>query len=543
MSDAEGVFIFFEDFEGSTLNSQLWDVDFFSNPAYAAGSAQVSVSDSKLTLRSFAGSRRQVWVTCKESWGTCGMRVKLNAANTAAYSWGMAENRCVADPFGLPSGMGERFGWNSEGTSTEGKFFYITEWDISCNATLQGNWSTLTGAMNVYFANYYPQAYKLDEGHSYHFDNLISYDVPTADVRPQFASGTMQSEPPTSNDETLDIDWVLIKKCTPGGDEPYHADQWTGTGAPPHWYRGPGRDPPVQSKPTITISGDIGIIYDGIYNGQKTTVTSPATREIVHIGEPKTTTYCPSLKNVILDGSKNAARQIGIIIENTYAAEIENVTITNCDIGIMVINTYDPASNPNGLYRLYAEATKINVDMQNVRKGIVFKSMAGSKSFAYTYIENADITLRSFGTDESVGIEMGASKNSVDYPENWINYDSNNTIYGGLINAYIKLNTQNSVGLKLNDQCSIVDTDGSGDLSGGITVTSASARGGWALSTYEETYEGNSSYLQRNFDVKDPSLKRFEIRYSNLDGLYINNNSACSVGDKHNLRHSMIDDT
>jgi hypothetical protein len=432
-SDPYETFVFFDDFDGAELDESKWFVDVFHDPFYGIwDQASCTVQDSKLILASPENSFSEVEITCKEAFPNCGLRMKaMPSSNSGIVKLGGSVIRPYAD----------ELGW----VFTHGY-----------GLLLPNGVSLTVDQWKTYFINYYQNTGQFQEGQDFHVD-YTSYTTQNLEFRPYFACGIAESNVEACY---LEIDWVAVKKCTNTSLEPYHEDQWTRHGPPSVIYvteEGSGSssggsssgssggggsslsDPysylPFENK-QITL-GDFtirnGYVSDGI-------IKSDFKGAIVYIGAgaydkdgPYRQTRLASLENVVIIGN-NRPGQIGILIENAQATRLKNVTIINCETGIKLKNTHTDGDP-------YCECTYMEgVDMQNVKKGIVFEAN-GSKSFAYQYIKDVTIVLKN---EAGTGIEIGSGSN----PET--------TLYGSMITGVtITLQQPGSYGMNLLQQSGI----------------------------------------------------------------------------------------
>ncbi|MCW4023440.1 MAG: DUF2341 domain-containing protein [Candidatus Bathyarchaeota archaeon] len=431
-SDPYETFVFFDDFNGAVLDDSKWFVDIFSDPFFGIwDQASYAVEYSKLVLTAPPDSFSEVEITCKEAYPNCGLRMKARASsNSGIVNLGGSLIRPYAD----------ELGW----VFTHGYGLLLP--NVGASLTV-GQWRT-------YFINYYQNTGQFQEGQDLHVD-YTSYTTQDLEFRPYFACGVAEWNVEYCY---LEIDWIAVKKCTNSSLEPYHEDQWTRHGPSSIENITPvgGNISPVFNsvsntiwlKDEVTGLSDF-VIYNGGGNGIVSTAkwdeqkweTDKTNGGIIHIGNPSTQTYCPLIENLIIDGN-NMPNQVGIVIENTRGAQIRNVTIKDCEVGILIKNGSDDER--------YSEATNItNVTMINVKKGIVFNSKKegsdNSKSFAYTFIDAVDIKLK-IDRPGAIGIELGGNDE---------NSGIEDTLYGSLITGLIRLNSRDAVGIRVNKQCSI----------------------------------------------------------------------------------------
>jgi len=107
------------------------------------------------------------------------------------------------------------------------------------------------------------------------------------------------------------------------------------------------------------------------------------------------------VENLIIDG-QGFSGTTGLLLENVCGSFVRNVTIRNCDVGIL-FRTVDDLPHT----WTWSETSCLqHIRLVNVKKGILFSVANFGYSFGHSYIDDVDIFLRD-GLEEGVGIQIG----------------------------------------------------------------------------------------------------------------------------------------
>ncbi|MCL5876981.1 MAG: hypothetical protein M1540_04120 [Candidatus Bathyarchaeota archaeon] len=152
----------------------------------------------------------------------------------------------------------------------------------------------------------------------------------------------------------------------------------------------------------------------------------------------------PVIENLVIDGQNQGVT--GILLQNVVGAQIRNVTIKNCAVGIHL----------RSYYGLWSETNCIkHIRMENVTKGIVFTTTGPNPdtpetypgdSAGFTTIDDVGISLAN--TNDAVGIQIGGIQISNDPYRNDV---TSTTIkpYSSRIKANIWMGSQGGTGLRV----------------------------------------------------------------------------------------------
>lgn len=100
------------------------------------------------------------------------------------------------------------------------------------------------------------------------------------------------------------------------------------------------------------------------------------------------------IENMVIDGKNNPVA--GIRLRDVYNCWVRNVTIKDCDVGIIIDSTAGHSSNQNRFE---------HIRMMNVRQGFQFTGADNGTTHAYTTIDDVAISLKNEAT--AVGIQLG----------------------------------------------------------------------------------------------------------------------------------------
>jgi parallel beta-helix repeat protein len=366
-SNGANTFPFFDDFDGGSIDSAKWDIQYWANPNYGSGTASYSVSNSKLVLTAPAGSYRQIQVNAKTAYGNSAMHSRVYPHPLAAYNivtaWGRIQNEPTVynqRSMGQLNGVGLSWivdDYDHHRYARWGSSNQVT--DVNIAASWRTYWEKLVKNSRV------------EEGYDSTSENTFTTNIPNSDLRPAFLCGCTDGYAYQQN--YLEVDWVFLREYV---------------------Y------PEPQNSSWGTIEGvAIIVAKDGRLSGSgsKQTVVQGSASVIIKV-EPNVPTSewekTAIIENLVIEGNGN---NTGILLENVYNCLIRNVTIKNCAEGIRLT-----ATDNN-----FSEANRIeHVRMINVNKGVVFDKSNGTGSFAFTTIDDVGISLTD--ANSSVGIEIGS---------------------------------------------------------------------------------------------------------------------------------------
>lgn len=93
------------------------------------------------------------------------------------------------------------------------------------------------------------------------------------------------------------------------------------------------------------------------------------------------------IENMVIDGKNNPVA--GIRLRDVYNCWVRNVTIKDCDVGIIIDSTAGHSSNQNRFE---------HIRMMNVRQGFQFTGADNGTTHAYTTIDDVGISLKDEAT-------------------------------------------------------------------------------------------------------------------------------------------------
>ncbi len=193
----------------------------------------------------------------------------------------------------------------------------------------------------------------------------------------------------------------------------------------------------------MTITVGKGERYAGS-GSKQTTVTGSGTIMQIESNLAEDFVHTAVVENLIIDG-QNQSGTTGILLQNVGNAIIRNITIKNCDTGILLNNYYGAWTEVNCLR---------NIRMENVKKGIMFNTDGyfaqdhPGSSFGVTFIDDLGISLKNDST--AVGIQVGDGYYAHGGSGTWPNGRPLNAApYNSFIKANIWLGSAGGTGLKI----------------------------------------------------------------------------------------------
>jgi hypothetical protein len=427
-SNPYDTFVFFDDFNGTELDSSKWDVDVFHDPYYGLGpQADHNVENSKLILTSPAYSLSEICITGKEKYLNYGMRMKIKICSGYAQS-GATLFRPYAPEYEL---------YHGEVILLPNQYVPSTP----------NEWKN-------YFINYYQTTGEYHEGYNNYIANT-GYTTQNQELYPYFQCGTAFDSIPAGY---MEIDWIAIKKCTNTSLEPYHEDQWTRHGPPSTEYltgstSGGSGGSVFSDYDRIFSYTSVGSVPGKVSMGQQTladdSILDGKNIAIVHV---PTGSYGVKAKqgsiieNLVIQGDGSPG-SVGIWLDSIggwgQGVQIKNVVIIDCEVGIKL--TQQAPDNHNN--KSFTECTNIStVVTYRVKKGLYMSGDCGTRSFAYTFINNLYVVTRK-DIDQCTGIMVNGGIDILPVSD---------TLYGSYIGAIIELNRTDGIGLQMMPFTSLV---------------------------------------------------------------------------------------
>ncbi|MCK4891501.1 MAG: DUF2341 domain-containing protein, partial [Candidatus Pacebacteria bacterium] len=198
-SNGDDTFVFFDDFSGSSLDTDKW-----STAQYPTGST-VTVSDDILEL-SRPVTDSQIAVGSKTSFQNISMRTKVNPQPSTGYNkaqrWGLMSSATGRSNDLNIDIVGH--GW----VIPEGSTRYYERYDTVLTSTVTTN---IIFDWQVYETNWL-MGTQIKESYNDILENTFTTEIPNQSLYVHFANGDRYGNPMTAC--SLQVDWVLVNNYT-----------------------------------------------------------------------------------------------------------------------------------------------------------------------------------------------------------------------------------------------------------------------------------------------------------------------------------------
>jgi hypothetical protein len=360
-SDGLNTFLFFDDFNGESIDGSKWNVRYWANPYYGTGTASYSIANSKLVLSSPAYSYRQIQVNSKVPLGTSAMHTSLRPYPLQQLyfvtAWGRIQNE--------PSSYDQRSKGQLNGV---GSTWYVDDYNnhyfARRNSSNQETSADIVDQQRVYWEKYIKNV-RLEEGYDQESEGTFLTNVPDAFLRPAFLCGcTVGSAYGQTN---LEVDWVFLRKYVyPEPQSNYFGNEET----------------LVASGYTHVLGKDAKL--SGV--GSKQTIIQSSADPIISV-ESNFSDLSKSalIENLVIFGT---GENTAIRLQDVSGCQIRNVTIGNCGVGVDLYATADGRCDSNCIEHLRL--------LYN-NTGIRFRCDSYPTSFNYNVLDDIGISLDGVG--------------------------------------------------------------------------------------------------------------------------------------------------
>lgn len=404
-SNGDDTFIFCDHFEGSAIDTDKWEV---LNPN------QFTLNDDS-------------WVNCTGYTSSLPVLKSIDAMQTRDVAIEAKLDVLEA------SGDSMLAGWRANFLSNEDGCYWYSEGDADRVVVSNGSPSWQNGeTVSMTTGNVRSNVYITDGKIRWKTEGARNFDEtfenPTNDANRRlkcFASNTNYN---------VKCDFIFVRKYVE--NEPAHGSWGT-----------------LEINSTIVV-GNSALVTG--YASKATTINSPYDPVLKVIPTTAMATQTPLIQNLIIEGEGDNG---GIMVEDVYGCQIRNVSVKDCETGIMLRNT-----------NIWTEGSNItHVRMSDVKYGIKFDvNRYGARSFAYPYIEDVCIELKNEANCTGIVIGPGSKPYcSFIKATVWIKNATNNKgmhiqglgadfdgqIRGGLVSLYVsKLGTTGGTGVLIETE-------------------------------------------------------------------------------------------
>lgn len=337
LSNGVNTFLFFDDFDGSTLDTNKWIVQYWANSQYGHGVASYSIANSKITMRDAGvNSYRTIELWSKTfNVGSCGMIIKADfdylEVYNVCYSYGLVNRKSTTYNDRQYGKIGRN--QNNSGLVWAENDYNQQLFETKMIGGSQQNYnSTMRLNGYIYFSKYIAGtsvSYGATNDSSMNYEGVLTYEIPDENMFISLLSGTIDGSAAYPN--VMHIDYVAIRKVI--DLEPEHEATI---------YRGVNLNTVITfNGVNYTIAGIMGAEIDLAYSGGADSCYSTRVKA-VSAGSRKvffiiTRLFCSDTPNMdlfvnlfkrreLFDMGTNLLDKDGVLISNTY------VILKNCKI-------------------------------------------------------------------------------------------------------------------------------------------------------------------------------------------------------------------
>ena len=345
LSNGANTFLFFEDFEGSTLDTNKWIVQYWASSYDGYGTASYSIANSKITMRDAGvGCYRTIELWSKIfSIGSCGMIIKADfdylQIYNVCYSYGLVNRKSTAY-------NDRQYGKIGRNQNDSGVVWAVNDFNQQLFETrktgyAQQNYNATIGLTGyTYFSKFVAGvsvSYGATNDSTMNYERTLTSNIPTENMYISLLCGTIDGSAYFQN--IMHIYYIAIRKVIK--TEPEH-DDWIPREQNFTVYRNINLDTIITFNGVdYTIAGIIGADVELGYEGGVESCYSTRVKINNH-GSRKlhftiTRLFCNDIPNMdlfvnlfkyreVFDIGTNLLDKDGVLIPDTY------VILKNCKI-------------------------------------------------------------------------------------------------------------------------------------------------------------------------------------------------------------------